>query len=180
MKDADFSKAAFFRSLVFAFACVVAATQPGFSAALDASAFAYNSRAPLDVRYGADVRRDGSSIREISFASESRRITGVVVEGRGLKPHPGVLFVHWLGDEKTTNHTEFEPDAIALARKGVTSVLIDAMWARANWFEKGRTPATDFANSVSQVIDLRRSLDLLTSLPDVDPGRIAYVGHDFG
>lgn len=118
------------RSSVFAFACVVAATRPGVSAALDASAFAYDSRAPLEVRYGAEVRRDGFSIREVSFASESRRVTGAVVEGRGLKPHPGVLFVHWLGDEKTTNRTEFEPDAIALACKGVTSVLIDAMWAR--------------------------------------------------
>jgi cephalosporin-C deacetylase-like acetyl esterase len=30
-----------------------------------------------------------------------------------------------------------------------------------------------------QVIDLRRALDLLLSHDDVDPKRIAYVGHSF-
>lgn len=30
------------------------------------------------------------------------------------------------------------------------------------------------------MIDLRRGLDLLTSQPGVDAGRIAYVAHDFG
>lgn len=168
------------RSAVVAFGCIAAAAQPAISAPLDANAFAYDVRAPLDVRYGVATQTAGVFVREISFLSGRRRITGVVVAGRGSKPHPGVLFVHWLGDEHTTNHTEFEPDAIALARKGVTSLLIDAMWSQADWFEKGRTPANDYANSIAQVVDLRRSLDLLLRLPNVDPGRIAYVGHDFG
>jgi cephalosporin-C deacetylase-like acetyl esterase len=109
----------------------------------------------------------------------------IVAPAVAAAPGPGLLFVHWLGDRASTNHTEFEPDAMALAERGATSVLLDAMWstvtnAGTGWFEKVRAPATDYAASIAQVIDLRRSIDLLEAQPDVDPSRIAYVGHDFG
>ena len=91
----------------------------------------------------------------------------------------GILWVHWLGDPATTNHTEFAADARALAERGATSVLVDAMWAQPNWFETGRSPATDACDVPRQVIALRRALDLLVA-QGVDPTRIAYVGHDFG
>jgi hypothetical protein len=98
---------------------------------------------------------------------------------------PGVLFVHWLGDAATTNHTEFEADAIALAKRGAVCVLFDAMWSttiaanKNDWYENGRTTQTDYANSIQQVVDLRRAIDLLLN-EYADPNRIAYVGHDFG
>ncbi len=47
-------------------------------------------------------------------------MSGEVFEGMGRGPHPAVLFVHWLGDPATTNHTEFEADARPLALLGVT------------------------------------------------------------
>jgi len=68
----------------------------------------------------------------------------------------GILWVHWLGDPATTNHTEFAADARALAERGATSVLVDAMWAQPNWFETGRSPATDACDVPRQVIALRR------------------------
>jgi len=92
-----------------------------------------------------------------------------------------VLFVHWLGDAPTTNHTEFEADAIALAKRGVTSVLIDAMWSRPDWFDKvGVSAEADIAQAKAQLGDLSAALDLLERQKGVDPHRIAYVGHDFG
>jgi hypothetical protein len=152
------------------------------AAALNASAFSYDASAPLRARYGASIKRDGVIVREVTFTSTTgHAITGIVVPGLGSAPHPGILFVHWLGDDApTTNHTEFESDAVALAKRGVTSVLIDAMWAQPNWYEKVRTFDTDYANSIAQVIDLRRSLDELLAQPGIDSSRIAYVGHDFG
>jgi fermentation-respiration switch protein FrsA (DUF1100 family) len=128
------------------------------------------------------VKRDGVVVSNIAFTSTTgHTVTGVVVRGLGNTPHPGVLFVHWLGDDaETTNHTEFENDAVALAKRGVTSLLIDAMWAQPDWYEKIRGFDSDYANSVAQVIDLRRSLDELLAQPHIDASRVAYVGHDFG
>ncbi len=113
-------------------------------------------------------------------APSGAKVTGELVRGLGKGPHPGVLFVHWLGDPKTTNHTEFEPDAVALARKGVTSLMVDTAWARPGWFDTvGKSADADVAQAREQLAELRRALDML-QLQGVDPARIAYVGHDFG
>ncbi|HEV2037506.1 MAG TPA: hypothetical protein VGQ96_02780 [Candidatus Eremiobacteraceae bacterium] len=88
--------------------------------------------------------------------------------------------MHWLGDPKTTNLTEFYRDAATLAERGCVSLLVDAMWSQPHWYDRIRLPATDYANSIQQVIDVRRSLDLLARQPGVDAHRIAFVGHDFG
>jgi dienelactone hydrolase len=152
------------------------------AATLPASSFFYNAAAPSDVRV-ATTRTSGSLvIRDVTFASPIRgRIRAEIVAPAGAASlRPGVLFVHWLGDAATTNLTEFVPDATALARRGAVCVLVDALWAEPNWFDKGRAPATDYADSIRQVVDLRRALDVLAAQPGVDSKRIAYVGHDFG
>ncbi|MBV8491143.1 MAG: hypothetical protein JO199_11495 [Candidatus Eremiobacteraeota bacterium] len=156
------------------------------AAALGASAFSYDATAPLRVTTLQSSTQDGVRKRLVTFASGPRVVRAEIVSpsqpGRG---GPGVLFVHWLGDDATTNHREFEPDARALARRGATCVLIDAMWSTLlsngkDWFTQLRSPDTDYANSIAQVIDLRRALDVLEAQPGVDATRIAYVGHDFG
>lgn len=151
------------------------------AAALDASAFSYDAAAPLHVTYSSSVRVDGVAERAIRFDSAGgRSVSGVIVHGAGTGKHPAVLFVHWLGDDAaTTNHTEFAHDAAALAKRGVTSLLIDAMWAEKDWYDK-RTAAGDYQRSIDQVVDLRRSLDALLQEPNVDSSRLVYVGHDFG
>ena len=53
------------------------------------------------------------------------------------------------------------------------------MWAEPHWFEK-RKQSQDLENSILQVKELRRALDLLQERPAIDRGRIAFVGHDFG
>jgi hypothetical protein len=148
---------------------------------LPASAFAYE-KAPVAVREtGRVTSPTGVSIRDISFASPS----GAQIRARLFAPqssgkHGAILFVHWLGDAKTTNRTEFTRDATELAKGGCGSLAIDAMWAQSDWFDKLRKPQTDYAASIRQVVDLRRSLDVLLAQPNVDPDRVAYVGHDFG
>jgi predicted esterase len=53
------------------------------------------------------------------------------------------------------------------------------MWSDRDWFIK-RTQDDDYDDSVRQVIELRRAMDLLLAQPGVDHGRFAFVGHDFG
>jgi predicted esterase len=96
------------------------------------------------------------------------------------KNAPAVLWVHWLGEPATTNHTEFMSDAQALAKRGVVSMLVDMPWSQPKWFTDLRTPEDDYAATIAQVVSLRRALDCLTAVKGVDTTRIAYVGHDFG
>jgi cephalosporin-C deacetylase-like acetyl esterase len=88
--------------------------------------------------------------------------------------------VHWLGEVATTNHTEFESDALELTKHGVVSMLVDMPWSQKDWFNSLRSPDDDYANTIAQVVGLRRALDCLAATPGVDASRIAYVGHDFG
>ena len=96
------------------------------------------------------------------------------------KNAPAVLWVHWLGEVATTNHTEFMSDAQALATRGVVSLLVDMPWSQAKWFTDLRAPDDDYAATIAQIVSLRRALDCLSAVAGVDKTRIAYVGHDFG
>ena len=108
-------------------------------------------------------------------------MNAVVLRPAGsLNKAPAVLWVHWLGAVATTNHTEFEADALALTKHGVVSVLVDMPWSQPGWFDSLRTPDDDYGNTIAQVIALRRALDCLAGMPGIDASRIAYVGHDFG
>jgi cephalosporin-C deacetylase-like acetyl esterase len=121
------------------------------------------------------------SVREIAYAGPSGEATEAtlvapVAPGR----HPAVLFVHWYGPEHTTsNRTQYVPDALALARHGFVSMLVDTPWSEPSWFPT-REPANDVTFSTSQVKRLQRAVDVLASLDRVDAGRLALVGHDFG
>jgi len=144
--------------------------------------FSYDANVPLaPVPGAARLLERGVVARDISFTSNGHIVTGEIVTGAKSKSHPGILFVHWLGDPKTTNHTEFEADAIALARRGAVSLLVDTMWAKPNWFDTvGKSADADIATGTAQVIDLRRALDVLQAQPGVDATRLGVVAHDFG
>jgi len=53
------------------------------------------------------------------------------------------------------------------------------MWSAPQWFST-RVPDKDYDNSIRQVIELRRGLDLLLSQTNVDRTRVGFVGHDYG
>lgn len=171
---------AFALTMVLANVSSGAAPSSAASQVLPASAFSYDAGAPLAVKVARTWNEGSLTFKDLTFASAGRRVHAEVVVPKVSSPHPGVLFVHWLGDPKTTNLTEFVPDARSLAASGITSVLIDAMWAQPSWFDKRRSTDTDYVASIAQIVDLRRALDLLEAQPNVDPSAIGYVGHDFG
>jgi dienelactone hydrolase len=156
-----------------------AAVDPAFQA--QAALFAYDTRASFDVKESGVETRDGVTVRDISFTAVPGQppVKTYVVVPPGKGPFAGVLWVHWLGEPETTNRTEFLKEAIALAPRGVVSLLVDAMWSAPKWYE-GRLPDTHYATSIQQVIALRRAMDLLLAQPGVDPARIGFVGHDYG
>ncbi len=147
-----------------------------------ASLFEYDRSLPLDLQETSASARDGVDVRDVTFASLSGQRTAAYVvapEGPG-RSRPAVLFVHWFAPkEKDSNRTQFLEQARELARRGVVCLLVDAMWSDSSWYFS-RDPAQDHDRSIEQVRVLRRALDVLLARPDVDPGRVAFVGHDFG
>ena len=145
--------------------------------------FNYDATVPLKVTEKGVEKREGASVRDVTFnALTGKDVAAYIVTPEGPGPHPAVLWVHWLGEPETTNRTQFLKEAVALASKGVLSVLVDTMWSTAvnpDWFGK-RVPEQDYGNSIKQVIALRRAMDLLLAQPNVDKARIGVVGHDYG
>jgi dienelactone hydrolase len=135
-----------------------------------------------DLVYGAPVKSADWVVTPVQFVSPNGdKVAGEIYQPARHKPRGGVLFVHWLGDPKTTNHSEFEADAAALAREGVTSLLVDAMWSRPGWISTmGKSAADDAKATNDQVADLQASLNVLADQAGVDARRQAVVGHDFG
>ncbi|MEO8028073.1 MAG: prolyl oligopeptidase family serine peptidase, partial [Bryobacteraceae bacterium] len=142
--------------------------------------FSYPAK-PLDVRVLQTEKQSGAEIRDLTFAgANGKRIAAFLVLPSGTASAAGTLYVHWYDSaEPTSNRYEFLDEAIAMARHGMISLLPETMWSDPNWYPS-RVQADDFKNSVEQVKDLRRALDVLTAEPRVDKDRIALVGHDFG
>lgn len=145
--------------------------------------FNYDATIPLGVVEKGVEKRDGVSIRDVTFnALMGKDIAAYIVTPEGKGPFAAVLWVHWLGEPETTNRTQFLNEAVKLASQGVVSVLVDTMWSTAvnpDWFGK-RVPEEDYANSIKQVIALRRGMDLLLAQQNVDKARVGLVGHDYG
>ncbi len=139
--------------------------------------FGYSPRLPLAIRVVGSRRQDGATVEDIVFPSPS----GDDVTASFIRPSQGasnaaaVLFIHWLGHHDC-NRTEFLEDALALAGRGVVSLLVDAQWSD----KVEKVYEFDEASGIQQVIDLRRSLDVLLAQPGIDSARVAYVGHDYG
>ena len=149
----------------------------GWAAAPDLST--PGTRPQIEVR--ATERRGDVEIRDITFDGvHGERIGALLVSPASGSRLAAVLYVHWYDpSEPTSNRLEFLPDAVALARKGQMSLLVETMWSDPAWYGQ-RVQANDYDEAVAQVRNLRRGLDVLLSDSRVDPARVALVGHDFG
>jgi predicted esterase len=94
--------------------------------------------------------------------------------------HAAILFVHWYEPESPdSNRGQFVEEAKEMTRCGAVCLLIETLWSDPDFFLK-RTQAEDIQNSIEEVVNTRRAMDLFLSRPNVDSQRLAFVGHDFG
>jgi dienelactone hydrolase len=149
--------------------------------------FDYDSHAGLEMRETDVHKRDKVRLIELNYAGASGdRVPAYLLIPPGGGPFPAIIWGHWLKKgSPLANKDEFLEEAVALARSGVVSLLIDAPQVRHEWVEaKGDAGPLEAAKqqseaAVHQVTDLRRGIDLLYGRPDVDRKRIAYVGHSW-
>jgi dienelactone hydrolase len=142
--------------------------------------FDYDRGGELGIRQVGQVQEEGYSQRLFTYMTPGGvRRAAEIFSPAGEGPFAAILYVHWLAETPDANRTQFEEEALEMAKRGAVCLLVEAMWSERDWFIK-RTQEEDFDNSVRQVIELRQAMDLLLSQPGVDAGRFAYVGHDFG
>lgn len=142
--------------------------------------FNYDDKAYFGVKDISTEKHGDVTVRDLTFTAIPGRdpIKAYLVVPKGNGPFAGILWMHWLG-ENNANRSQYLDEAVALADKGIESLLIDAMWSAPEWYSN-RVPEQDYENSVRQIIEIRRAMDLLTSQKNVDKSRIGFVGHDYG
>ena len=147
--------------------------------------FDYDAKAPPDVREAGRERRAGATVIDLTYASPrgGRVPAYLVVPDKGKKPFPAVIFGHWMmPGSPLMNRREFLEEALVLARAGAVSLLVDTPQLRPGFVrEKDEMREAEQGSEAArhQVVDLRRGVDLLLARGDVDPRRLAYVGHSF-
>jgi pimeloyl-ACP methyl ester carboxylesterase len=143
----------------------------------DVEAFEYDASAPLDVQDKSLEKRGRVLIRDLSYASpRGGRVPAYLVASEGEGRRPGLLLLH----HGQGNRETFLEEAVDLAGAGFVSLLIDAPGYRG---EPEGTPfdvTRERAEIEQTVIDSRRGLDVLASLPEVDAARLGYVGYSLG
>lgn len=151
------------------------------AAAAQTPSFDYDRAKPLDIRVAGTEMRGMVRIDDISFASlEGGRTAAYLVIPPGRGKVAGALFVHWYESESPlSNRKQFLNEAVDLARHGLVSLLVATPWSDPQWYQK-RDVTRDFEDSIQEVRELRRAMDVLAAQPRLDRQRMALVGHDFG
>ena len=146
--------------------------------------FDYDKTAPLGLKTLGTQNRGEAVVHDITYASPKGGVVSayLVVPAKGKGPFAGVIWGHWYWrNSEMRNRKQFLDEAIALAQAGVVSLLTDGPVARPGYVEDNNTPINErqAADSVQQVVDMRRGVDLLLARKDVDPKRLAFVGHSY-
>jgi cephalosporin-C deacetylase-like acetyl esterase len=138
---------------------------------------------PRSSNLGIQIEPARVAVQQLTYGQldgSRNAATLVVPTAAASGARPAILFLHWYGPPNpTSNRTQFLPEAIELAGSGVVSLLVDTPWSQERWFGT-RDSARDYEFSVQMAKDVRRALDVLLAQPNIDPTRVAVVGHDFG
>jgi len=145
--------------------------------------FDYDPKAPLDLKIVGTQKRGDAMVYDITYASPKGGVVPayLVVPATGQGPFAAVIWGHWYWtNSEMRNRKQFLDEAVALAPAGVVSLLTDGPIARPEYVaDKDPLSERNTAAKVQQVVDMRRGADLLLARKDVDPKRLAFVGHSY-
>src|ERR1043166_7646153 len=144
--------------------------------------FDYDRNAPLNIKQIGVQRRANATVYDLTYDSPKGCVVPaylVVPKGRG--PFAAIVWGHWYWQNSSMrNRREFLDEAIALAPSGVVSLLTDGPINRPNHVDS-KNPLDENIplEFLQQGIAMRRGVDFLLARRDVDPKRIAFVGHSY-
>ena len=130
----------------------------------------YDRAAPLDVKETEMSSRAGFKLYSISYAlPKVGRISGFLVSPDGAGRKPAIVWMHSGGP------IQYLGNAVLMAKAGAVSLLVGQAEGT-----PGGTPEQARDQLITDIIGLRRAADLLETRNDVDPARLALVGHSYG
>src|SRR5438874_494959 len=143
--------------------------------------FDYDAKQPLGGTDKIIEEFADGTLHDITYNSpKGGPVEAYLVVPKGKGPFAAVLFGHW----GNGTGAEFVPEAKLYARAGAVSLLPDYPWDRPDPWHKTPNhydkPELDREIEIQAVLDVRCGIDLLLARPDVDPERLAYVGHSYG
>ena len=143
--------------------------------------FDYDSRQPLEIKDQVIAETPELTLHDLTYASTNQqRVSAYLVVPKGKGPFAPILFGHWGNGTRA----EFIPEAKLYAQAGAVSLLPDYPWDRGEPYRRTTEhfdkPELDRDTFAQAVVDMRRGIDLLLARKDVDPRRLAYVGHSYG
>ena len=166
-------------ALVLVLAAVLAGCGGSRPAAKPAP-FSYDGSAPLRFEDRGRVNAGYPvAVNDVSFSSGSDRVAAFLVEPVGRSREPAVVYVHGSGGDRS----DLLVPATYLAGRGAVALLIRTPSADAQQPDGlDAAGALRWQSRVARrdVIAVRRAVDLLQTLPAVDPDRIGYVGWSLG
>jgi dienelactone hydrolase len=143
--------------------------------------FAYDRSQPLGYvnHFRINPRSERVAIDAVSYRSGPLVIDGYLVLPPGSGRKPAVVFVHGSGGDRN----ELLEKARQLAERGVVGLTITEP-STSHPPARASTVAASLRNveagQVRDVAAIRRGVDLLQTLPQVDPERIGYLGWSAG
>lgn len=150
----------------------------GVATAADRDLFSYDVSAPLNLQQTVESTNNGVEVSSISFSSPGGGlVTGMMwdpVTRPG--PRPGMVLMHGLPGSASNMAGAGQN----YARYGAVVIAIDAPWNHRAAPPYLTITEQDRAEQIQVVKDLQRAVDVLRSRPNVDDGRIAYVGFSWG
>lgn len=147
-----------------------------------AHAFEYEAKQSLDIHDKIIEEFSDGTLHDITYLSPKGGgpVAAYLIVPKGKGPFAAVLFGHWGNGTRA----EFIPEAKVYAKAGPISRIPDYPWDRPQPWRKTPDhfdkPELDREAEIQGVVELRRGIDLLLARPDVDPKRLAYVGHSYG
>jgi dienelactone hydrolase len=142
--------------------------------------FAYDASAPLRYVDHGRVSKASSpiAVHDVSFRSGGRTVEAYLLVPPGPGRRPAVIFVHGSGGDRG----ELLAQAEELAERNVVALTITApsRYVTTTPSTIGGLLSQARSLTVNDVVAVRRAVDVLQTLPSVDPHRIGYVGWSAG